>query len=170
MRWAILSTILAALLVGYGLCVPFSTMSFFIDRRTGIYHEDTTYFGIPIIRNRPVRTPKRGNPVGKAPLTASERSILVYQRIQRFPWSKAIIVHDEVGVWYAEAFHQMFHSVIFAPPQASIPDDEWDRIIKRRIPFWNSPELDRDPQAAAEAVWQENSDLFGVPAKRFFER
>ena len=159
------------LLAVYALIVPFKSAVMTIDRRTGAFLGDTSYFGIRVVHDRPVATPVRGNPVGKGPLTAEERRIRVRWIIQRFPWSQPVTTFDDDGVWYAEAFYQMFYRVGWSYPRERVlTDDELDRIVKERIPFWNSSNLDHDPRGIAEAARQENADLLGVPVEHVFKQ
>ncbi len=170
-RWVVLATVLVIFLVVYGLCVPFRSWSLYIDRRTGSYRADVAYFGILIQRNRVVATPMRGDPNGKGPLTAPEKSILVVENIQRFFWSELVTTYDQDGYWYAEAFHQMFHFASVDRPKAkTLSDGELAQIVKSRIPFWNSAQLDNDPQGIAQAARQENSDLLGVAVDHFIKQ
>jgi hypothetical protein len=164
--WMILSGVLVIGLLVYGLCVPYRSWTLTIDRRTGAFRSNGSYFGIPLMRNRPAAVPTRGHPIGKVPMTAPERSITVRQGSKRFPWSEAAIErNDEVGVWFAEAYYQLFYVVgnPYDPKAKKLSDDEVDHLVRQRIPFWNSQDLDRDPRAVAEAAKQENSELLGIP-------
>lgn len=168
-RWGALAGILVVLLLVYGLCVPYYSASLTIDRRTGDFRGDFSYFGIRIEHDRQVATPARGRPVGKGPLTAPERRIPVRTITKRFFWSEPANTVDDEGVWYAEAFYQMFYFAAWDRPKAKkLTDDELDRIVKERIPFWNSADLDRNPRGLAEAARQENADLLGVPVDLVF--
>lgn len=168
-RWGFLAGALLVLVVIFGLCVPYCCATQYIDRRTGIWYGDLAYFGIRVEHDRRVAMPVRGNPMGKVPLTAPERRILVRAITKRFFWSQSVVVYDETGVQYAEAFSQMFHFASWERPKArKLSDDELDRIVKERSPFWNSGELDKDPHMIAEAARQENADLLGVPVERVF--
>ncbi|MBA3698196.1 MAG: hypothetical protein H0W78_05030 [Planctomycetes bacterium] len=161
----ILTGVLVSGLLVYGLCVPYRSWTLIIDRRTGAFHYNGSYFGIPVVRNRPAAVPTRGHPIGKVPMTAPARSITVLQSSKRFPWSETITErNDEVGVWFAEAHYQLFYVAgnPYDPKAKQLSDDEIDRIVRQRIPFWNSKDLDRDPRAVAEAAKQENSELLGI--------
>lgn len=169
--WMILSGILVSGLVVYGLCVPYSSSTLVIDRRTGALHSNGSYFGIPLVRNRPVAVPTRGHPIGKVPMTAPERSITVRQLSTRFVWSESFTErHDEEGMWFAEAYYQLFYAVgnPHDPKAKQLSDDEVDELVRQRISAWNSKNLDRDPRAVAEAAKQENSRLLGIPVGYMF--
>jgi hypothetical protein len=164
--WIILIGILVSGLLVYGFCVPYRSWTLTIDRRTGAFHYHGSYFGIPLVRNRPAAVPTRGHPIGKVPMTAPERSITVRQRSKRFPWSEAIVERDdEVGVWFAEAYFQLFYVVGNPndPKAKQLSDEEVDQLVRQRISAWNSKHLDRDPRAIAGAAKQENSELLGIP-------
>lgn len=164
--WMILIGILVSGVLVYGLCVPYRSWTTTIDRRTGTFHSHESHLGIPLERNRPVAVPTRGHPIGKVPMTAPERSITVFRRTQRFPWSK-VVIENEVGVWFAEAYFQLFYVVgnPYDPKARQLSDDEIDRLVRQRIPAWNSKDLDRDPRAVAEAAKLENSEMLGIPVE-----
>lgn len=168
--WMILGGILVGGLVFYGLCVPYRSLTLVIDRQTGAFSWNGSYFGIPVTRNCPAARPTRGHPIGKVPMTAPERSITVRQRSKRFPWSESFTErNDEDGVWFAEAYFQLFYFASGSNPKArQLSDDEVDHIVRQRIPFWNSKKLDRDPRAVAEAAKRENSLLLGIPVGYVF--
>ena len=170
-RWGILAGVLVVLLTTYLVAVPFRTADFFISRRTGAWTSSViTYFGV-VTLHREIATPTRGNPVGKGPLTAKDRLIPVARRTQRYFWSsESTLKNADPDIWYAEAAYQMFFFAAFERAGAKkITDDELDAIIRSRLPFWNSAELDRDPRSYAEAARSENAELLGVPVSRSFE-
>jgi hypothetical protein len=170
-RWIVLVGIAVVLLATYLLAVPFRTVDFFINRRTGAWSPSViTYFGV-ITLHRDAATATRGNPVGKGPLTAKERLIPVARRTQRYFWSgESTLKNSDPDIWFAEAAYQMFFFAAFERAGAKkLTDDELDSIIRSRLPFWNSSELDRDPRSYAEAARAENAEILGVPVGRSFE-
>lgn len=44
-----------------------------------------------------------------------------------------------------------------------VPADEVDAAFRRRIPIWNSDEVERDPQAILTRIRRENDQLHGLP-------
>ncbi len=169
-RWAILIGLPLIGMVIYGLIMPFMVMTMNLERRTGAFFVQVSYFGIPWQSRRPVATPTLGQPVGKVPLTAPEREIRFRQRTQRFFWSKVqAIDDDELGTWYAEAFYQLFYFANNPDPKArKLSPDEVDHLVRQRVAAWNSTELDNNPRAIAEAARRENSELLGVPVEYIF--
>ena len=171
-RWGILAGVLVVLLATYLVAVPFRTIDFFISRRTGAWTSSAiTYFGVITLHGTVPPTATRGNPVGKGPLTAKERLIPVIRSTRRYFWSsERTLKNADPDIWYAEAAYQMFFFAAFERVGAKkITDDELDAIIRSRLPFWNSVELDRDPRSYAEAARSENAELLGVPVGRNFE-
>ncbi len=170
-RWGILAGVLVVLLATCLVAVPFRTVDFSISRRTGAWSSAITYFGVITLHGTVAPTPTRGNPVGKGPLTAKERLIPVVRCTQRYVWSsESTLKNADPEIWFAEAAYQMFFFAAFERAGAKkITDDELDAIIRSRLPFWNSVELDRDPRSYAEAARLENAELLGVPVGRNFE-
>jgi len=162
--WMILIGTVLALLVVYFLCVPYRTMTQYINRRTGAHTYQNTYLGV-FTEEGLSSSPTRGDPARFGDLTAEEIKLPVIIRHWRFPWSAWRDVESQPGAAYSKAFIELFWTLGYEQTgKRTIPPDELHAITKRRILLWNSADLDRDPQAIADQAHAENEALRALPA------
>ena len=162
--WMVLIGTVLVLLGIYFPCVPYISAIYSINRMTGHYSGQMTYFGVYTLHLSGAR-PAHGDPVSLGTLTGEDVEIPFQIRTSRFIWSTAKDEELQPGLGYNNACYEMFWSLRGERVgKRTIPPDELDAIITRRIPQWNSAELDRDPQAIADRFHAENEELRLLPA------
>lgn len=163
-RLVVLLGLAGAILLSTLLLMPYQSEVYSIDRRTGNRERVVTYWGIYSVR-RPMKDMAKyfgrfGN------FTAESKSIPCLYITQRFPWS----MPEAEGILPGDTYQTVFDELFFALQRWStsngereVPAGEVDAAFRRRIPIWNSDEVERDPQAILTRIRRENDQLHGLP-------
>jgi hypothetical protein len=160
----LLGITIVSMLVMFFILVPYEVETYSINRKTGLQPGVFTYWGI-YTTSRPMNVTHYYEKFGT--FTATERLMPCLRITKRFPWSTREGEDLAPGSKYADVFDELFSSLRRWSPsegERQIPADELEAAMRRRIPIWNSSEVDRDPQAIIERIRMENYKLHRLPA------
>lgn len=153
-----LAAFVALILAGL-LSLPFETYTYSINRRTGMLKAEHRYFLIWKGNQPDKGVPDKFDHYGA--LTATDREVIVWEDVRRYPWSGELQSMDGEGALLLEIYVQLFVKVglrdaLTRPLEA----EQFKSLMIERLKIWNSRLPDDDASALLTRIMVENNKLY----------
>lgn len=154
--WLVLVSIPLGMLVTLLALIPIKEDRLLINRQNGQGTHIRYILGFETIRQR-MHYAKVDRLSGLAGLTAPDEDVLIRSYTWRcVPFSWPAHHENQPGIQLEAAAIALFYADAQLPVAASFSTSEVDRLIRERLPLWNSPDLDRDPARVLAPIRAEN--------------
>lgn len=157
--WLVLGGILMGMLLTTLALIPLKEDQLLINRRTGQVFWKRSYLGIHTTTVQ-MAYAKTDRLAGLAGLTAPDEEVLIEGYVYRcLPFGWPASRHNTRGMQLQHAMITLFYFEPDFHTPTTLPTAEVNRLVRERLPLWNSPELDRDPQRVLTPIQTQNAAL-----------